>query len=427
MFEAVTARSSHRQSGVRAALAAAIVVAGVCGAPQLAPLAAMPGPLGVVLTADGGPLANSGIALIMGPSMMPTPSLQFAETVNELFLEPQGFAGQLQVLTTPQEPYMLDTSLAAGAEILVDKVLALIESGQVDADNPVTVFGYSQSAALTTLAMEQLQEADVPSSAVNFVLIGNSANPIGGMLVGFENVPEIARLMGQSDVTLGNPTPSDLYPTSIYTLEYDGYADFPKYASNIFSTLNAMMGMGIQHVAYLGLTPEQIANATLLESSPDSLVSSYMIESEYLPLLWPLLFVPITGKPLYELMEPTMRILVNLGYGNIEHGWNDGPADVPTEVTMEPQDINWTEVNAALAVAAQTGWNNFVDAILDPATYQLTEMIDNPALAPLLAAGDGVGLADGADPQAMLQGLTNMLWESLVGQYLDPAYWEAQG
>ncbi|WP_052740760.1 PE-PPE domain-containing protein [Mycobacterium sp. UM_Kg1] len=428
MFEAVTARSSHRQPGVRAALAAAALVAGMTATPPLASAASAAGHADVLLSAvAGGPLADSGIALIMGPSMIPTPSPQFAETVNELFLQPNGFAGQLQVLTTPQEPYLLDSSLAEGAQILVEKVLGLIESGEVDADNPVTVFGYSQSAALATLAMQQLAEADVPSSAVHFVLIGNSANPNGGMLVGFENMPELAELMGQSQVTLGNPTPSDLYPTSIYTLEYDGYADFPRYAGNIFAFLNAVMGTFVQHVSYLGLTPEQIAGATLLESSPDSLISSYVIESEYLPLLWPLLFVPITGKPLYELMEPTMRILVNLGYGNIEHGWNDGPADQPTMVTVDPQIVDWNGLSSALAAAAQTGWNNFVDAIFDPSTYVVTDMVDNPALDLLLAAGDGVGLADGADPQAMLQGLTNMLWESLVGQYLDPAYWEAQG
>ena len=78
-----------------------------------------------------------------------------------------------------------------------------------------------------------------------------------------------------------------------------------------------------------------------------------MIESEYLPLLWPLLFVPVIGKPLYDLMEPTMRILVNLGYGNIEHGWNDGPADLPTMVTPDSPTLDWSEVSLALEKAAQ--------------------------------------------------------------------------
>ncbi|OBI08979.1 PE family protein [Mycolicibacter heraklionensis] len=425
MVDAVAARSAAREPGLRAAFAAAALIVAVAGAPPAASLASAPDRSAVLLSAaDAGSLAGSGIALIMGPSMIPTPSQRFAETVDELFLAPQGFAGELEVLTTPAEAYLLDLSLAKGAQDLTDRVLELIESGQADAEHPVTVFGYSQSAALTTLAMQQLSEADVPSSAVQFVLIGNSANPNGGMMVGFENMPEVVELMGQSFVTLGRPTPSDLYPTSIYTLEYDGYADFPRYVSNIFADLNAVMGMAIQHLAYLGLTSEQIEDAVLLESDPDSLVNSYMIRSEYLPLLYPLLFVPVTGKPLYDLMEPTMRILVNLGYGNMENGWNEGSPDEPTLFTMEQPNINWTEVNAALAVAAETGWNAFVADVLDPATYQVVDMVDNPALAPLLAAGAGVGLSESDDVQDMLNGLTGLMWEALAGRYMNAEYWE---
>ncbi|OBG37299.1 MULTISPECIES: PE-PPE domain-containing protein [Mycolicibacter] len=428
MFDAVSARSSHCQSGLRAALAAAVLTVGISGAPQVSSWTSAPDHAGVLLSAaEGGSLANSGIALIMGPSMMPTPSEHYAETVNDLFLQPHGFGGQLEVLTTPQEAYLLDESMAKGAKALTDRVLTLLDEGKVDEDHPVTVFGYSQSAALTTLAMQQLDEAGVPSSAVHFVLIGDSANPNGGLLVGFSDMPGITANLADQGVTLGNPTPNDLYPTSIYTLEYDGYADFPKYFLNPLSSLNAIMGMAIQHIAYLGLTPEQIADAVLLESSPDSMINSYVIPSEYLPLLYPLLFVPITGKPLYDLLEPVTRILVNLGYGNIDHGWNDGPADVPNMATEDMPNLDWSEVSNALFAATMTGVGAFVADLFDPQTYVEVDMLDNPALDGLLAAMAGVGVAAGDDPTVdeMLNGLTNMMWESLVGQYLDPAYWEA--
>ncbi|WP_409427641.1 PE-PPE domain-containing protein [Mycobacterium sp. SMC-11] len=428
MFDAVSARSSHCQSGLRAALAAAVLAAGIAGAPQVSSWTSAPDHAGVLLSAaEGGSLANSGIALIMGPSMMPTPSEHYAETVNDLFLQPNGFGGQLEVLTTPQEAYLLDESMAKGAKALTDRVLTLLDEGKVDEDHPVTVFGYSQSAALTTLAMQQLDEAGVPSSAVHFVLIGDSANPNGGLLVGFSDMPGITANLADQGVTLGNPTPNDLYPTSIYTLEYDGYADFPKYFLNPLSSLNAIMGMAIQHIAYLGLTPEQIADAVLLESSPDSMINSYVIPSEYLPLLYPLLFVPITGKPIYDLLEPVTRILVNLGYGNIDHGWNDGPADVPNMATEDMPNLDWSEVSNALFTATMTGVGAFVADLFDPQTYVEVDMLDNPALDGLLAAMAGVGVAAGDDPTVdeMLNGLTNMMWESLVGQYLDPAYWEA--
>lgn len=358
----------------------------------------------------------------MGPSMLPTPSEHYADTVNALFLQPNGFGGDLEVLTTPQEAYLLDESMARGAADLTDRVLALIDEGKVDEDHPVTVFGYSQSAALTTFTMQQLHDAGVPSSAVHFVLIGDSANPLGGLMVGFSGYPDVVENMAEDNITLGNPTPNDLYPTDIYTLEYDGFASFPQYFLNPLSSLNAIMGMAIQHIAYLGLTPDQIADAVLLESSPDSMINSYMIPSEYLPLLYPLLFVPFTGKPIYDLLEPVTRILVNLGYGNIDHGWNDGPADVPTMASEGMPDLDWNVVGNALFEATMSGVNAFVSDLFDPETYVQVDMLDNPALDGLLAAMAGVGVAAGDDPTVddMLNGLTNMMWESLVGQYLIP-------
>ncbi|MGV0625942.1 PE-PPE domain-containing protein [Mycolicibacter minnesotensis] len=426
MLDAVAVRRSAPVPGLRAAFAATLV-AGLTG---VAPLTSSPTILdhsGVLLSSvDSRALSGSEIALIMGPSMLPTPSMHYAQTVDTLFLQPRGFAGELEVLTTPQEAYLLDASMAQGAKLLVDRIQALIDDGRVDAENPVTVFGYSQSAALTTLAMQQLNDADVSSDMVRFVLIGNSANPNGGLLVSFDQMPQIVESMAESGVTLGNPTPNALYPTDIYTLEYDGFADFPRYPLNFLSSLNAIMGMATQHIAYLGLTPEQIAGATLLESSPDSMVNSYVISSEHLPLLWPLLFIPVTGKPLYDLMEPTMRILVNLGYGSIENGWNSGPADVPTAASVDPQQIDWMEVSAALGVAAKSGWDAFVADIFDPSTYIVTETVDNPALDFLLAAGAGAGLAAGenASVQDLLANVTEMMWNSLFGQYLEPGYWD---
>lgn len=422
MFDAVAARSGRRTPGLLAALGAVTLVAGLTGAPQLTSLPAAPAQAGVLLSAGTDSLAESNIALIMGPSMIPTPSQQYADIVNDLFLQPRGFAGELEVLTTPEAPYLLDDSMAEGAQALVDRVQSLIADGQAGADNPVTVFGYSQSAALTTLAMQQLYDAGVSTDAVRFVLIGDSANPNGGLLVGFEEMQDFYDAMRDSGVTLGNPTPNDLYATDIYTLEYDGYAAFPHYPLNFLATLNAIMGMATQHMAYLGLTSEQLEQAILLESSPDSLINSYMVPSEHLPLLLPLLFMPVFGKPLYDLLEPTMRILVNLGYGNIEHGWYDGPADQPTMFSLDSQDVDWPEFNAALAVAAQTGWDNFVAGLMDPATYQWLDPADDPAFANLIAAGEAMGLGGGPVPE-LLENLTNLMWESLVGQYLDPAYW----
>jgi hypothetical protein len=63
------------------------------------------------------------------------------------------------------------------------------------------------------------------------------------------------------DGVLGDVTPDDLYPATIYTLAGDGVADFQQ----DFTTegpLGPLVGLFVQHVEYLGLTPTQIADAT---------------------------------------------------------------------------------------------------------------------------------------------------------------------
>lgn len=418
MGDSEAASSGRRLPGLRTAISAVVLTVGLGGVSAVPPQAPMTSNLAVLLSGvTGGSLSGSELALIMGPSMIPTPSLQYLETVNDLYLRPLGFTGQPQGLTIPNSPYQLDNSLAAGTQILVDKVQELVDSGQVDAEHPLTIFGYSQSAAMTTWAMRDLNEAGVPSDYLRFVLIGDSVSPNGGALVSLEGLPDIHLA---DDIPIGNPTPNDLYPTDIYTLEYDGYADFPHYPYSILSTINALMGMVTQHLAYLGLTPEQIEQATLLDSSPDSMINTYMIHSEYLPLLIPLLLMPVIGKPLYELLEPSARILVNMGYGNLDHGWNDGPADVPTLASsLEQPPIDPDELTAALQQGAEEGWNAFLAALTDPATYTYTDLMDLPVLSGLVtAAVNAVGATDGATltmPQ-LLEDVVDMVWPSLAGE-----------
>ena len=49
--------------------------------------------------------------------------------------------------------------------------------------------------------------------------------------------------------------PTTLFPTDVYTHEYDGFADFPQYPINVLSVLNAVLGIALQHSTYLGLMP----------------------------------------------------------------------------------------------------------------------------------------------------------------------------
>jgi PE-PPE domain/PE family len=364
------------------------------------------------LAADANSPLGDGIAFVMGGSGLPTPFQRYAQTADMLYLQPRGFTGTAQILTTPELSNNFDASMAAGAKILTNAITQQIQGGLVNAQNPVVVFGYSQSSVLTTFTMQQLQALGVPSGDVHFVLVGNTANPNGGVLTSF--VSPGMKLTIPNYVTLGIPTPNNLYPTDVYTLEYDGWADFPHYPLNLLADLNAFIGMDTRHLAYLGLAPSQIANAIPLQtSSNDTLTNYYMIPSSGLPILDPLRLAPIAGHPLYDLLEPDTRILVNLGYGSITEGWNQGPADVQTSIGLFPTNLDWSAVLPALGNGAQQGVTACFNDLINPDTYRFTPVVDSPALTNLIAAAYGGGDINNPHPSS--------LWDVLTGWNTTPA------
>jgi len=368
-------------------------------------------------------LMAGDVALIMGGSGVPTPTQQYADTAANLYLQPNGFGGtpeglhpgefihgheaaaaddalyQLppngfsdapEVLTTPELFTDRAYSESQGAADLLQAIQQAIADGQVSPANPLYAFGYSQSSALSGLTMQQLASAGVPADDLHFVLVGDPSTPDGGIYSEF----------GLTDIApgLNDLTPDNLYPTDVYTLEYDPVADWPRYSLDVWSDLNAADGLLFEHLAYLGVSPQQIADAIPLETTGDSLTSYYMIPSETLPILDPLLLTPIIGQPLYDLLEPDTSILVNLGYGSITEGWNQGPADTVTTVNWGLPDMDWNQVLAALDTGAQQGWEAFTADLSNPATYQLGPLVDSPALAPLISAEYGAGLIDTIHP-----------------------------
>ncbi|MBS9534110.1 PE-PPE domain-containing protein [Mycobacterium sp. M1] len=371
--------------GIAAALVAATAAAAT-DTPSRGPA------LGIRLTsADSG----AGTAFVLGASGVPRPSDFYAQTANGLFLQPNGFTGTPTVLETPESSSDFGPSEHEGANILVNAIQARIAEGGISADNPIYVFGYSQSSALSTYAMEQLNAAGVPLSDVHFVLVGNTANPNGGLLTAFD-VDGTHPFIPALNVTLDQATPNDLYPTDVYTLEYDGWADFPRYPMNFISVLNDIAGMAMTHPLYLGLTPEQIADAVQLPVTPDSTADYYMIHSDILPLLAPLRLMPGMGKPLYDLLEPDMRILVNLGYGNIDHGWNDGPADTPTPVSFGMPNLDWSQVLTALNVGWQQGLTAYSADL--PGVFIPEPLMANPVIAAVVGSLYGDGVITDANP-----------------------------
>lgn len=359
------------------AVGAVIVGAGLMFAPSVMPSAAVASAVRLTSTAEHS--LGDGTALIVGPSVLSTPGPGYQARYAELFLAPHGFTGTTQAVTTPEQLYpftgpfsgTLDVSLAQGAQDLYAAIMQQLAGGNVDAANPIVVGGYSQSTIIEAMVQQQLASEGVPADYVHFVMIGDVSTPNGGLLERF-NLPDDAHPnLPSLGITFGGAQASDLYPTDVYNHEYDGFADFPQYPINFLSDLNALLGIAFEHTTYLGFSAEQISDAILLPTAdPDSLTNYYMIPADGLPLLDPLLFFGNGGKALYDLLEPVMTILVNLGYGNLEHGWSDGPADVPTPLGFLPDSDTLNalmkDLPQALSNGVQQGISNFFDDIVHP-------------------------------------------------------------
>src|SRR6202035_854603 len=243
-----------------------------------------------------GPLAGSDTAIILGGTTEPTPSTAFAQAAENLFLNPLGFDGgatsstvcdmigtdpcaaPLQVLTTPELIQQGPSSLTAADDVVlaVENEFAA-NPGAFSAQDPLTIFGYSQSATAESIAMSRLEADGIPSADLHFVFIGDPSLADTGAWPNL--VPDLDSLFGTSvtntlltdlgfDGILGNVTPGDLYPTTIYTLAGDGVAQFqPDFESG--GLLGTIEGLFLQHVEYLGLTPAEIADATITTNGAD--------------------------------------------------------------------------------------------------------------------------------------------------------------
>lgn len=366
----------QRALGAYLTVGLAVTGAGVPVVPPLQPAAEH----ARVLLAGAESSLGDGTALIMGASFIATPSQGWLNAFDKLYLQPHGFTGDMRAVTTPESLYpftgpfsmTFDNSTTQGQQIILDAIKAQIAAGGVSHANPVVVSGYSQSSTIDSLLMSRLTAEGVDPHDVHFVLLGDPSNPNGGLLERFAipdgNTPDATSL----GLTFSGATPSDISPTDIYTYEYDGFADFPKYPINLLSDLNAYLGIVFNHIAYLGLTPDQVANAIQLPTSTtDSLTNYFMIESPSLPLLDPLRLIPVVGNPLADLLQPSLSVLVNLGYGSIDNGWSPGFADVPTPLGFLPPQSVLDQVPDALLNGLQQGVQDAFNTLMDPTNYQL--------------------------------------------------------
>jgi PE-PPE domain/PE family len=427
-FAAALASAGNAYAAAEAANASAI--SGVLG--QLtAPVRSLLGGGGATPALLGGgglptpmvvqpPLLGTTVGLVMGGSGQPIPPPSSVTAALNYFN--QNFSvlsSNAHALVTPEGLYpltgvkslTLDVSVAQGVQILdsaIKNTLAANPSGSV------AVFGISQSVVIASLEMENLANpllnpSPPTANQLGFVLVGDEMNPNGGILARFPGFPAGQPLQIPSlGIAFYGATPSNtIYPTNVYTLEYDGYADFPQYPINLISDLNAFAGIVYVHGTY-PLNPSALPPGYNIQQLPTSpgytgVTNYYMITTPNgLPLLDPVRAIPVIGNPIADLLQPDLTTIVNLGYGNPNFGWSQGPADVQTYFGLFPH-VSQQLIAQDLIAGAQQGAHAFVSDIhaeasgvsLSSLSHSLTSITgtgaaDLSALTSALPSPDGI-------------------------------------
>ncbi|MDP7723718.1 PE-PPE domain-containing protein [Mycobacterium sp. TY814] len=353
-------------------------------------------------------LAVDYATLIMGGTGNPVPDSTYLNNVYNAYIAPR-IAPNTAVptgLTTPEQGWPLtglrsltfDTSIAQGVEILKQAIAA-----QPPGTN-TTVFGFSQSSTIITNYLQGIANGSItnpPNPAdLRFVLTGNPNNPNGGLFQRF-----VGLYIPGFNETFGGATPNLAYPTDIYTIQYDGFAHFPRYPLNVLSVANAVAGLYYDHLSptptYSNITPEQLASAIVAPVSPgtNGATTYYFIPTQDLPLLRPLNL----PQPLLNIIQPPLRVLVDLGYGDIGGPYTEY-ANLPTPASLFPL-VNPVNVGTYLVKGAVQGvqanlvWAGLLPPDAMPDTYPfvaspdpgLTINLGQPSVTSVSATTTGLG------------------------------------
>ncbi|OBI40471.1 PE-PPE domain-containing protein [Mycobacterium sp. E796] len=356
---------------------------------------------------------NSSVALIVGGTTFPLPDAKYVSSIMANFLNNPTLSPLLgasgQSFYTPEQfwpvtPQLgnltLGQSVAQGVQLLNAAINTELAAG-----NKVVVYGTSQSSLIATDEIRNLMAMANPPDPANlsFFLTGDPGNPNGGF---FERFPGL--YIPLVDVLMNGATPPNSpYPTVIFTNQYDMVTNLPQYVLNPVSDLNAFMGFALYHGThdYVDLTPGQIANAIELPRSPGYTGATHYYEllTQNLPLVAPLrLYVPQPfGNALADLLQPDLRVIVDMGYGSGEY------ADIPTPASLFELPNPFTIVPDLAHGAVQGPQAALVDLGLLPPSMMPTGYPFNPVLDPGLnfplpqSSVTGVSLLTGFEGQLM--------------------------
>jgi hypothetical protein len=274
-------------------------------------------------------------------------------------------------------PYPAELPIDPSVAVAVPRTIAVINT----TTGEKRVIGYSEGAVAAELVKRRLtadydpQNPAIPRDQLEFIFIAGPSVPNGGIYARFPVVP----LPGFTSTGAAQPSP---YDSTYYALEYDIVADAPAYF-NPLSLANSLLALHYVH-GDQGPDPVDLTTAPrsvlVDEDNGAGGTDTYvLIRSEHLPLLRPIrdlsaqLGATALTEPFVGAVEPTLRVLVDMGYTDRDYRniRTDGVADdedyqdanVPTRFSLFTPPQRILKSAAALPDAFADGAENFVDAL----------------------------------------------------------------
>ena len=265
---------------------------------------------------------NADDALIMGGTIMPTPSEGWQDAIITDYIDP-ATGGNYTPVLVPTPESSAPTSVPTG---LADLQAAIAAQQLSDPGEPFLVEGYSQSAVIAVEEENQLLQSGQPTSDLTLLLLGSLNRPNGGI---FERFPGL--VIPGTWLDFNGAEPTDGVTTIDIANQYDFFADFPQYPINLVSDLNALFGIIYAHAAYgdgivpgQDITPdsealtgpyagEYVLGSTEIVKQVDGDTAFYFIPTTELPLLDPLRSLGVPESVL-NIIQPELQVIVEAGY-----------------------------------------------------------------------------------------------------------------
>ena len=211
----------------------------------------------------------------------------------------------------------------------------------------VLAFGYSSSANVLVREIRQLMNqpgGPTATDQLEFMVIANLNRPNGGIMQRFAGL--YVPIVG---IKLDGSTPVDTpYQMTDISWEYDPAADFPNYPINLLADLNSLVASMLHGNYY----PADMNGPRAFPDTTVGNITYVTLAPPHLPLLLPLYYLGFP-KPLLDLVEPALTVMVDWGYNrSISPG-------TPRTAQLIPR-VNPCTAISDLGHAVVEGIDNFV-------------------------------------------------------------------